>query len=78
IAWNHTFGDITPTTDMVIAAKSLPFTIAGNVGARDVGLVGLGLNFAVTPAMDVAIDYTGAFGRDQQDHALSAGLTARF
>ncbi|TDH33812.1 autotransporter outer membrane beta-barrel domain-containing protein, partial [Pseudohoeflea suaedae] len=77
-AWNHTFGDITPTTDMVIAAKSLPFTIAGNVGARDVGLVGLGLNFAVTPAMDVAIDYTGAFGQDQQDHALSAGLTARF
>ncbi|WP_158285799.1 autotransporter outer membrane beta-barrel domain-containing protein [Pseudohoeflea suaedae] len=78
IAWNHTFGDITPTTDMVIAAESLPFTIAGNVGARDVGLVGLGLNFAVTPAMDIAIDYTGAFGRDQQDHALSAGLTARF
>ncbi|TDH33805.1 autotransporter outer membrane beta-barrel domain-containing protein [Pseudohoeflea suaedae] len=52
--------------------------MAGNVGARDVGLVGLGLNFAVTPAMDIAIDYTGAFGQDQQDHALSAGLTARF
>ncbi|TDH35652.1 autotransporter domain-containing protein [Pseudohoeflea suaedae] len=78
IAWNHTFGDITPTTDMVIAAESLPFTIAGNVGARDVGLVGLGLNFAVTPEMDIAVDYTGAFGRDQQDHALSAELNARF
>ncbi|WP_244598149.1 autotransporter domain-containing protein [Pseudohoeflea suaedae] len=78
VAWNHTFGDITPATTMTFGSTNTSFTVPGNAAARDVGLVGVGLNFAVTPDMPITIDYTGAFAPDQEDHALSAGVNARF
>lgn len=76
-AWQHAFGDVTPTADLAFAGGT-PFTVAGVPKARDVLRLEAGADWKITPAASVGIAYSGQIGAGVQDHGVRARFSVRF
>ena len=77
VAWQHAFGDVTPTTDLAFAAGT-PFTIAGVPIARDALELKAGVDWKLTPCANVGLAYSGQIASGFADHGVNAHLTMRF
>ncbi len=54
LAWQHAFGDTTPTASMLFAGGTLPFQVSGVPIAEDALLVQAGLSYALSDAASLA------------------------
>lgn len=77
-AWQHAFGDVTPSAALTFASTGVPFTIAGVPLARNAALIDAGLDLDVTANMRLGIGYVGQVSGEAQDHAAKASLRMRF
>lgn len=77
LAWRHTFGGTTPTTDLAFVGGN-SFSIAGVPVGRDAALIEAGLDFAFNPMATVSADYSGQFAGAGNDHAIKGSLNVRF
>ncbi len=78
LAWQHAFGEVTPTSSLAFATTGIAFGIAGLPLARDVALVEGGLDLRVNPRATVGISYSGQFANNAQDHSVKANFIWRF
>ncbi len=78
LGWQHAFGDVTPAMALAFASNGVPFTIAGVPIADNSLIVDAGLDFAVTAAAKLGINYSGQLATDAQDHAVQGNLLVQF
>lgn len=69
LAWQHAFGDVTPTSPLAFQGGAAPFVIAGVPLARDSALVEAGLDVRLTPRATLGVSYIGQLASGAQDHA---------
>ena len=77
LAWQHAFGDLTPTVTHGFTGSS-PFTVAGAPLAEDAALVEAGLDLTLSPAATLGLSYGGQFAANASDHAFRANLQVQF
>jgi outer membrane autotransporter protein len=70
LAWQHAFGEATPTAALSFLSTSAAFAVAGVPLATDSGLVDAGLDLRFTPQAAIGISYVGQLASHAQDHAL--------
>ena len=78
LGWQHAFGDVTPAMALAFASNGVPFTIAGVPIADNSLIVDAGLDFAVTAAAKLGINYSGQLATDAQDHAVQGNILVQF
>jgi outer membrane autotransporter protein len=77
-AWQHAFGDVTPSAALAFQSTGTAFTISGVPLARDAALVEAGFNLRVNPQMKLGASYTGELAGHLQDHAVKGTFTWNF
>jgi len=77
VGWRHAFGDVAPLSTHRFAGGA-PFAVAGVPLAEDLLVVELGLALSLTPDLDIALSYDGAFGAGLSDQSVRASLHLRF
>jgi outer membrane autotransporter protein len=78
VAWQHAFGNVTPTEALAFQSTGAGFTIAGVPIARDAALVEAGFDLHVTKLVTLGVFYAGELGDNAQDHAVKGNLSWRF
>lgn len=76
--WQHTFGDVDPSTDMRFETGTLGFNSSGAPRARDQALVSVGAAVNVGPGANAFAGYDGVLSADNQDHGFKAGVKVDF
>lgn len=77
LAWQHAFGNVTPSTTHAFAGGG-PFTVAGAPLAEDAALVEAGLDLTLSPTATFGLSYGGQFAANASDHAFRANLQVKF
>ncbi|MCL6709579.1 autotransporter domain-containing protein [Pseudomonas sp. R2.Fl] len=77
LAWQHVFGDVTPTTTHAFEG-SADFTVAGTPLGRDMASVEAGVEIPLTASARLGVGYTGRFGADAEDHQIKGRLDVTF
>ncbi|HVY20925.1 MAG TPA: autotransporter domain-containing protein [Bauldia sp.] len=77
IAWQHRFGDMTPTANLAFSGGT-PFTVAGVPRQRDSLKLEAGLEWDISPHSTFSLAYTGQLASGASDHGARARLTFRF
>ena len=75
LGWQHTFGDLDMRGTFGLQAGGSDFIITGTPLSRDAALLGLGLEFSISPQWSLGLQYNGAWGTDSIGHAGMARLT---
>ncbi len=78
VAWQHAFGDVTPSAALAFAGTAAAFTIAGVPLAEDAALVEAGFDLPITPQATVGVSYVGQLAESAQDHSIRGNLLVRF
>jgi outer membrane autotransporter protein len=79
LAWQHTFGSVTPTDVLAFqAAPTVPFAISGVPIARDAALVEAGLDLALNSHATIGVSYTGQIAGSVQDHGAKGRFSWKF
>ena len=78
IGWRHAYGDIAPSTVLLFAGSTQPFTIAGTPIDRNAGVVEAGLFYDVSSAVKLGLSYSGQYGNHASDNAVKASLNVQF
>ena len=78
LAWQHGFGTLLPTTNLLFAGTGAEFTIAGLPLAQDSALIDAGFDFHVTPSMMLSVSYSGQWGAAVHDNGIKANLEWNF
>ncbi len=78
LAWQHAFGEVTPTSSLAFATTDIAFGIAGLPLARDAALVEAGFDLRINPRATVGISYSGQLANNAQDHSVKGNFIWRF
>tara|TARA_R110000868_G_scaffold71443_1_gene209251 strand:- start:721 stop:3600 length:2880 start_codon:yes stop_codon:yes gene_type:complete len=77
--WQHTFGDLDPSTRMAFAsAPAGTFTVAGVPASQDALAVEAGGAYRLDEHVTFALSYAGDYSSDARDHALKAEINFQF
>lgn len=77
-AWQHAFGDITPTAALSFQTIGSGFTIAGVPIARDAALVDAGADLALNHHASIGIAYVGQLAGRDQDNSVNGTFRWKF
>lgn len=78
LAWQHTFGDLTPASTLAFVATGSPFLVSGTPIARD-SLVGeAALDLAIGRNATLGISYNGQIARSVADHGAKGKFVWKF
>jgi outer membrane autotransporter protein len=78
LAWQHAFGDVTPTAALAFESAGIGFTVAGVPIARDAALLDAGFDLPVAPRATLGIAYSGQLAANAQDNAVKGNFTWKF
>jgi outer membrane autotransporter protein len=78
VAWQHAFGDVTPSAALAFQGTGAAFTIAGVPLAEDAALVEAGFDLPITPQATIGVSYVGQLAESAQDHSIRGNLLVRF
>jgi outer membrane autotransporter protein len=78
VAWQHAFGNVTPTAVLAFRSAGAPFAISGVPIARDSLLTEAGLDLAIGTHATLGVSYTGQFAHNVQDHAAKGKYSWKF
>jgi outer membrane autotransporter protein len=78
VAWQHAFGDVTPSAVLAFESTGVAFDIHGVPLARDSALVEAGFDVKIAPKITLGIAYTGELASAVQDHAVKGKFTWAF
>jgi outer membrane autotransporter protein len=78
VAWQHAFGDVTPSAALAFQGTGAAFTIAGVPLAEDAALVEAGFDLPITPQATVGVSYVGQLADSAQNHSIRGNLLVRF
>jgi uncharacterized protein with beta-barrel porin domain len=77
-AWQHAFGDITPTAALSFQTIGTAFTIAGVPIARDAALVDAGADLALNSRATIGVAYVGQLAGRDQDNSVNGTFRLKF
>lgn len=77
-AWQHAFGDITPTAALSFQTIGTGFTVAGVPIARDAALVDAGADLALNSHATVGVAYVGQLSGRDQDNSVNGTFRWKF
>src|SRR5262249_20983712 len=77
VAWQHAFGDVTPTAALSFQSIGSGVNILGVPIARDAGLVEAGGDLQLT-AQVIGVSYAGQLANSAHDHSVKGNFTWRF
>lgn len=77
IGWQHTFGDVTPETQLAFDGGD-EFGVRGVPMARDTALIEAGLAVWLTDSVSFGASYQGQFGDGVSDNGVNARLGVEF
>jgi outer membrane autotransporter protein len=77
-AWQHAFGDVTPSAALAFQNTGAAFNVAGAPLAQNAALVEAGLDLAITPQATIGLSYAGQLAGSAQDQSLKGNLAWRF
>src|SRR5262249_16123599 len=78
VAWQHAFGDVTPTAALSFQSTGGGFNIFGVPIARDAALVEAGGDLQLGPQTKVGVAYVGQLASNARDHSVKANFSWRF
>jgi outer membrane autotransporter protein len=78
VAWQHTFGAVTPTAALAFQSSGAGFGIAGVPLARDAALIEAGGDLQLTTQAKVGVSYSGHLANSAHDHSVKGNFTWRF
>ncbi len=78
LAWQHAYGDLSPTAVVAFRAGGAPFKVSGAPIDRDSALAEVGLEYRATSAMTIGLDYTGDVGPRDFANGVRGRLNYRF
>ncbi len=78
LAWQHSFGDVTPAAALAFASTGTGFAIAGVPLARDAALIDAGADLRISPRGRVGVSCSGQLSGRVQDHAVKGNLVWNF
>jgi uncharacterized protein with beta-barrel porin domain len=77
-AWQHAFGDITPTAALSFQTIGTGFTVAGVPIARDAALVNAGADLALNHHATIGLAYVGQIAGRDQDNSVNGTFRWQF
>ncbi|MCJ2009860.1 autotransporter domain-containing protein, partial [Methylobacterium sp. J-092] len=78
IGYRRAFGDVVPAALLSFGAGGPSFTAAGVPIDRDALVTSAGLDWQVTSAATIGLNYTGQVGPRAQDHGVKGNFNVRF
>ena len=78
VAWQHAFGDVTPTAALSFQSIGAGFNILGVPIARDAALVEAGGDLQLTAQAKIGVSYAGQLADSAHDHSVRGNFTWRF
>jgi outer membrane autotransporter protein len=78
VAWQHAFGDVTPTAALSFQSTGAGFNILGVPIARDAALVEAGGDLQLTAQAKIGVSYAGQLANSAHDHSVKGNFTWRF
>jgi outer membrane autotransporter protein len=78
VAWQHAFGDVTPTAALLFQSIGAGFNILGVPIARDAALVEAGGDLQLTAQAKIGVSYAGQLANSAHDHSVKGNFTWRF
>jgi outer membrane autotransporter protein len=70
-AWQHGFGDLTPTAALAFAqTTNAEFTVAGVPLAEDSAVIDAGLDVAISPQARLGVSYFGQLSGESSTNAV--------
>src|SRR5262252_2608706 len=78
VAWQHAFGDVTPTAALSSQSIGAGFNILGVPIARDAALVEAGGDLQLTAQAKIGVSYAGQLANSAHDHSVKGNFTWRF
>jgi outer membrane autotransporter protein len=78
LAWQHAFGDVTPTSALAFQGTGAAFTVAGIPIARDAALVEAGFDWRFSPHARLGAFYQGELAAHADTHAVKGTFTWDF
>jgi len=78
LAWQHAFGDVTPTAALAFQSNGLGFDVAGVPIARDAALVDAGFDLRVSSWAKLGLSYSGELAGNARDNAVKGNFTWDF
>jgi outer membrane autotransporter protein len=78
VAWQHAFGDVTPTAALSFQSIGSGFNILGVPIARDAALVEAGGDLQLTAQAKIGVSYAGQLANTAHDHSVRGNFTWRF
>jgi len=78
VAWQHAFGDVTPTAALAFQSNGIGFDVAGVPIARDAALVDAGFDLRVSPWAKLGLSYSGELAANARDNAVKGNFTWNF
>jgi outer membrane autotransporter protein len=77
-AWLHAFGDVDPDQGLAFATFGQSFIVSGVPLAQDSALIDAGFDMVLGPYATAGLFYTGQFGDNVQDNAVSGRVNWQF
>lgn len=78
VAWQHAFGDVSPTQSLSFASGSEAFSVSGVPLARDAALVDVGVALKATQNMEIGLSYRGELASNLTENAIKGTLRWAF
>ncbi|GAB5468897.1 MAG: autotransporter domain-containing protein [Rhodospirillales bacterium] len=78
LAWQRSFGDVTPSADLAFAAGGAGFSVSGAPLARDSALVGATLGYLAADNVTVGLSYAGQLAGSARDNAVTGRVSVAF
>jgi outer membrane autotransporter protein len=77
VGWRHAIGLVNPTSTHSFS-NGAAFAVAGSSLAQDAAIVQAGLDFNLSPNIDLGVAYDGQIGSGLQQHGVRANLSVKF
>ncbi|WP_026606988.1 autotransporter domain-containing protein [Methylocapsa acidiphila] len=78
VAWQHAFGDVTPTAALAFQNTGAAFLIAGAPLARDAALIEAGIELHIAPLATIGVSYAAQLANRAQDQSAKGSLNWKF
>ena len=78
VAWQHSFGDLDPLSQVAFEAGGSPFQVTGAPIDHDAALIEAGADYRATRALTLGLNYVGTIGPRDQDHSVRGRVEYRF
>ena len=77
IGWRHAVAGVDPTSTHAFRTGSA-FTVAGTAAAQDAAVIEAGLDFNLSPNVDLGFSYDGQISSSLQQHGIKANFAVQF